>query len=249
MADESEFNQGGDPNEPHSMFQNFQHTPIGARVPERVGRGVFSTAAMILQTNDLFVIDFLSMVVPPQQVVSRVIMTVPNFLQFLGALRVNARNYEGQFGPLGLRQTRNASGQPGAPSAGAPVGPPPAPLPPSTSTAGANMSAPLAHHTSSGTGPSGPGGQASITDFYEQLKFPEELLGGAFANAVMVRHTPEEFCFDFIANLFPRPVVASRIFMAAGRIPSFLEAVTGSLQRFQQSGGNPPPAPEQPPEL
>ena len=82
-----------------------------------------------------------------------------------------------------------------------------------------------------------------ITDLYEQLKFPEELLGGVFANAVMIRHTPEEFCFDFISNFFPRPLVVGRVFTAAGRIPSLLDAMFNSLQRYQQGGGGPlPPA-------
>jgi len=260
MAEHPDAHEGNDPNEPHSFFQNFQHTPVGARVPEKVGRGVFATAAMILQTNDLFVIDFLSMVVPPQQVVSRVVMTVPNFMQFLGALRTNAKNYESQFGPLATRPSRPAQDRPGTTTETPPAAPSPAPRSAKQRAASASsesehgegpksrkpspemsMPAPTAHPTSSDVGSGGAGGQAAITDFYDQVKFPEDLLGGAFANAVMVRHTPEEFCFDFICNLFPRPVVAARIFMAATRIPAFIDAVSSSLQRFRHTGGNPPP--------
>ena len=68
----------GDPGG-HSYFQNFQHTPVGARVPEKVGRGVFATALMVLQTNELFVLDLLSMTSQPQQVVGRIIMTATSF--------------------------------------------------------------------------------------------------------------------------------------------------------------------------
>ena len=78
-----------------------------------------------------------------------------------------------------------------------------------------------------------------ITELYEQVKFPEDLLGGAFANAVMIRHTPEEFCFDFISSLYPRPIVVSRVFAAAGRVPSFIDAMAGSLERYQSGGGGP----------
>ena len=64
-------------------------------------------------------------------------------------------------------------------------------------------------HTGGGLMPETPHGHATssppgpITELYEQVKFPEDLLGGTFANAVMIRHTPEEFCFDFIATFTP----------------------------------------------
>jgi hypothetical protein len=81
---------------------------------------------------------------------------------------------------------------------------------------------------------------------YEQLKLPDEMLGGGYANLVMIRHTAEEFCFDFIANFFPRSVVTNRVYMSAGRVPPFLDTLCTSLQRFQQRLKSPPPPP--PPE-
>ncbi len=60
MSDQPSPTQPGDPGG-SSFFQNFQHTPVGARVPEKIGRGAFATAMMVLQTNELFVVDFLSM--------------------------------------------------------------------------------------------------------------------------------------------------------------------------------------------
>src|SRR6516164_3650513 len=99
MSDESSAGQPGDP-KGSSYFQNFQHTPVGARVPEKIGRGVFATAMMVLQTNELFVVDFLSMGAQPQQIVSRIVMTATTFSQFLNALRHNIKHYEGEIGPL-----------------------------------------------------------------------------------------------------------------------------------------------------
>ena len=99
MVDEPSSNSSGDPGG-HSYFQNFQHTPVGARVPEKVGRGVFATALMVLQTNELFVLDLLSMTSQPQQVVGRIIMTATSFSQFLAALRLNVKHYESEIGPL-----------------------------------------------------------------------------------------------------------------------------------------------------
>ena len=68
MSDDPFSNPPGDPG--HAFFQNFQHTPVGARVPEKVGRGVFATAVMVLQTNEIFVLDMLCMASQPQQVVA-----------------------------------------------------------------------------------------------------------------------------------------------------------------------------------
>ena len=261
MAEDFTPKAGGESFGPHSYFQNFQHTPVGARVPEKVGRGVFSTAVMVLQSNEFFLLDFLSMMVPPQQVVARVVMTASSFSQFLAALRVNISNYEGQFGPLSARLIHGA---PRTPPAGQLAGPA-APLAPMASTASMASAGPGASPESMAPAPPAPimlpdggklpmptghgsahldsGPPTAITDLYEQLKFPEELYGGVFANAVMIRHTPEEFSFDFIANFFPRPCVVARVFTAAGRVPSLMDAMSNSLQRFQHGGGPPPPPP------
>jgi hypothetical protein len=248
MVDEPNPPQSGDPGNPHSFYQNFQHTPVGARVPEKIGRGVFTTAVMILQTNEIFLVDFLSMIVPPQQVVARIIMTASNFSQFLSALRLNLSHYEGQFGALAPRP---GAGQRSAALATGEQPPGGAEAVPGVSMgggmAGGQPQGPLAHGTSISTHPEA-AGPTSITDLYDQLKFPEELLGGVFANAVMIRHTPDEFCFDFIANLFPRPVVATRVFTAARRVPSLIEAMAGSWERFQRGGQLPPPVPPATPE-
>ena len=192
---------------------------------------------MLLQTHDLFLLDFLSMIVAPQQVAARIVMTASSFVQFLAALRTNVGHYEGQFGPLAVRQTAGA------------VGPRPAPAGPSHGvvdtpplTIGPGMPVPESPET-------GPAATSSpnITELYDQVKFPEEILPGVFANAVMIRHSPEEFCFDFIANLFPRPVVVSRVYMAAGRVPSLMEAMSSAAQRYQQHGPGSPPPPPPPP--
>ena len=217
-----------------SMFQNFQHTPIGARVPEKIGRGVFATALMVLQTNEIFVVDFLSMGAQPQQIVARIVMTAHNFSQFLGGLRQNVKHYENEFGPLKPRFAPHASphaapSEGAVPGEGGGEGETPAGMPhPAFGTVHDTL-----HHSTPAAPPPAP-----ITEMYEQVKFPEELMAGAFANAVMIRHTPEEFCFDFISSLYPRPIVVSRVYAAAGRVPSFIDAMTGSLERYERGGGS-----------
>jgi hypothetical protein len=242
MVDEPSSSQPGEPGG-HAFFQNFQHTPIGARVPEKVGRGVFATALMVLQTNEIFLLDMLSMASQPQQVVGRIVMTAKGFSQFLAALRLNVQHYEKEIGPL---KPRIAPSQPGShplvnPGSGeiangghsVVVGEGLAVPGGSGGLLGGDggvMPEPHGHSTSSSTGP--------ITELYEHLKFPEDLLGGTFANAVMIRHTPEEFSFDFISSLYPRPIVVCRVFTAAGRVPSFIEAMAGSLERYEKGSGS-----------
>ena len=82
------------------IFRIFSIRPSVPEFPEKIGRGVFATALMVLQTNELFVLDLLSMASQPQQVVGRIIMTVNGFSQFLNALRLNVKHYEGDLGPL-----------------------------------------------------------------------------------------------------------------------------------------------------
>ncbi len=89
----------------------------------------------------------------------------------------------------------------------------------------------------------------SIQEIYEQLKLPDELLGGAYANGVMISHTAAEFGFDFIANFYPRSVVTCRVFLSAPQVPGLLSSLNGSFQQYlqkraaQQPPEAPPPAP------
>jgi len=74
----------------------------------------------------------------------------------------------------------------------------------------------------------------SIEDIYDQLKLPDEQLSGVYANAVMISHTPAEFCFDFITNFYPRSAVSCRVFLSAAQVPRFLDTLSRSFQQFQQ---------------
>jgi hypothetical protein len=73
-----------------------------------------------------------------------------------------------------------------------------------------------------------------IEEIYEQLKFPDEQLSGVYANFVTIAHTHAEFVFDFITNCYPRPVVSSRVYLAAPQVPVLLNNLARSFQQFQQ---------------
>ena len=93
----------------------------------------------------------------------------------------------------------------------------------------------------------------SAQDLYEQLKLQDDVLSGNYANAVMIGHTPCEFCFDFITTFFPRSAVSCRVFMAAPGVPRLLDSLKHSFEKFQQkvaaaASSHPPPAPAPPEE-
>lgn len=79
----------------------------------------------------------------------------------------------------------------------------------------------------------------TIEELYDQLKLPDEVLGGVYANAVMIGHTATEFSFDFITNFYPRSAVAARVFMASGQVPGLLDALARCWQRRDDRGPAP----------
>lgn len=79
----------------------------------------------------------------------------------------------------------------------------------------------------------------SIDEIYDQLKLPDDVASGVYANTVMITHSVTEFCFDFITSFYPRSAVATRIYMSAPQIPRLLETLERSYTQYQQR----PPAP------
>ncbi len=186
-------NRGGGPeNSGNSgqISQQLQHTPLSARVPEKVARGVFSTGVIVIDGPFEFVLDFVMGLVQPRQVVSRAVLAPPVVEQFIAALKDNIGKYEARYGPIPVLPK-----------------PPQPPKPP------------------------------SIQEIYDELKLPEDVLPGAYANAVMIGHGASEFTFDFITRFFPTAAVSARVFMAAPQAPRMLESLTVSLGRWKQRMG------------
>lgn len=69
------------------------------------------------------------------------------------------------------------------------------------------------------------------------VKVPEDVLGGVYANQMMVRHTREEFLIDFI-NLFPpEGVVNARVIVSPGHLKRMIRALQDNLQRYEARFG------------
>ena len=87
-------------------------------------------------------------------------------------------------------------------------------------------------------------------EVYDDLKLRDEILSGAYANAVMIGHGPYEFSFDFITNFYPQSAVSCRVYLASGHIHRLLESLRASWEQLRpRLSGNPPqnPPPPQPP--
>ena len=82
-------------------------------------------------------------------------------------------------------------------------------------------------------------------EIYDDLKLPDEVLSGVYANGVMIGHGATEFGLDFLTSFFPQSAVSARVFVAAGQVPRLLESLRGAVkqleQRRQSSQGQLPP--------
>lgn len=171
--------QPSDPNAPRT--EAVAHQPIGARVPERVGRGVFCTGQVILDGPKEFVIDFLQGLTRPHQVVARIVLHPQTAAELSDAIARNIELYTKTYGP--------------PPAVPGPV----------------------------------PDRRPTIAEIYENFRLPEDLQSGAYANSVLIGHSPTEFFFDFITGFYPVSAVASRIFLPAAQVPRFHKALSSSI--------------------
>lgn len=76
--------------------------------------------------------------------------------------------------------------------------------------------------------------QTSAQELYDQLKLPEDIMSGTYANAVMIGHSATEFCFDFITTFFPRSAVAARVYLSAPNVPRLLDSLRQSFDQFRR---------------
>ena len=70
-----------------------------------------------------------------------------------------------------------------------------------------------------------------------KIKVPDNILGGVYANQMVVRHTREEFLIDFI-NLFPpEGVVNARLMMTPGHVKRMVRALADNVARYESQFG------------
>lgn len=94
--------QGGGqpaPNAQGAYSQQISHSPVSARVPERVARGVLTTGVIVLDSPNEFVLDFLQSLSRPPQIVARVVLPPQVMFSFVNSLRENLNTFSQRFGP------------------------------------------------------------------------------------------------------------------------------------------------------
>lgn len=86
-----------------------------------------------------------------------------------------------------------------------------------------------------------------IQEVYENLKLPDEMLSGSYANAVLIRHSAAEFSFDFVTSFYPHAAVSTRIFLAAPHVVPLLESLKKNLAQYEQHVSRQARPPQDPP--
>jgi hypothetical protein len=232
---------------PEQPLQQVQHASATARVPDQIGRGVFATGVIVLRGPNEYAIDFVQSLARPSRVAARVVLSPPVAGQFVIALEQAIEKYTATFGqppheprpvppPQAGGMPSGAAGDPGS-QGGQPMAQPQPALeqgaahPAVAGAAGGGLAAGSPSPPQPGPPqpvvPQPPPQQPPIAEVYETLKLPDEMLGGTYANMASITHTASEFCFDFIAQFFPRSAVTARVYMAAPRAVDLL----GSLKR------------------
>ncbi len=204
---------------PEQPLQQIQHSSATARIPDEIGRGVFATAVIVLHGANEYTIDFVQSLARPNRVAARVILPPAVASQFVIALEQAIEKYTASYGqpphePRPPQPVAQPQPQPSAEK--------------SAAAGGGEAGGQSAGGQAGGQQPPRPVPQpAPIADIYDTLKLPDDMLGGVYATMASISHTASEFCFDFIAQFFPRSAVTARVYMAAPRVPELL----GSLKR------------------
>ena len=79
-----------------------------------------------------------------------------------------------------------------------------------------------------------PSGQQQI-----QIKVPDDVLKGIYANAMQVTHTQEEFVLDFL-NLSPHHgvgIVSSRVIISPGHLKRIIAALQDNVKKYEERFG------------
>ena len=253
-----------------------------ARIPEHVARGEVSTGVIVVTGGTEYVLDFVRNLPRPNMIVARVVLPHMVMPQFIDALAANVELFRQRYGELpgmplptqvsqsiqfgtgigganssnpGIRsaQTATESNSMDAWAGSAGTGPSPAqPSSPASTPSSEVPMEPTGSPLPTPTNPTNHLRRQNPQEVYDDLKLRDEILSGAYANAVMIGHGPYEFSFDFITNFYPQSAVSCRVYLASGHIHRLLESLRASWEQLRPrlSQGNPPPnqpPPNQPP--
>ncbi len=225
MSEHDEPSPENDPNTPEPIQGQVRFSQLSARVPAHVGSGVFANGVLILMGLHECVLDFIQRLGEPHRIVARVVMPHVVARQLTKALHENLKIYESRYGRIAAIAPPRAGETAPPPPASTeqrPAQPAPPPDPSITETIVMGSSSAgtptFANHPENQPVVATPPG---VQDIYDEFRLPDEMLSGSYTNFVMIRHSPTEFCFDFITNIFPRSAVSARVYLATPHVPGF----------------------------
>ncbi len=70
-----------------------------------------------------------------------------------------------------------------------------------------------------------------------QVKIPDDVLRGVYANMVQVGHGPEEFVLDFMNIFPPSGIVSARVILSPSHMKRVVAAMQDNLKSFEQQYG------------
>jgi hypothetical protein len=70
-----------------------------------------------------------------------------------------------------------------------------------------------------------------------QVKIPDDVLKGAYANMVQIGHGPEEFVLDFINIFPPSGIVSARVILSPGHMKRVVAAMQENLKKYEEQFG------------
>jgi len=69
-----------------------------------------------------------------------------------------------------------------------------------------------------------------------QIKAKDDDLKGVYSNLMIISHTKEEFCLDFV-NTFNPPILTSRVLMSPGHIKRMIKALEVNMKKYEEQFG------------
>lgn len=205
----------------HNRSGSVQANPVAARVSEHASRGVFSTGVVLLTGGSEFIVDFVQNLGSPTSVVARVIIPHGAMGRIIDAIERNVEGHEDRYGPIpGEFITANTPTEKPA-------------VKPKEEIVAEDLTSEqlvgIGEMASAGTVESS---EPSAQDIYDDIRLDPEVENGFYANALMIGHSASEFKLDFIANLYPKSIVTSRVFLSAPQLMRVLQSLKRTYSQF-----------------
>jgi hypothetical protein len=70
-----------------------------------------------------------------------------------------------------------------------------------------------------------------------KIHFPPEMIKGAYANNLLIRHSKDEFVMDFIMISPPAGTVTSRVIVSPGQAKRISMALQENVAKYEESHG------------